>query len=144
MFQQNSRRDEGYIFRIRRRNPLSAKETTSGTACVCNVRNVPSSGAARVNTCELKVARGRRIHVYASRTLIQDCASRSREVRLRQGGEGGRGDSVAMGFPQEVGTIGSLPRIPPSRAEEVEAGPSAAPPPLRGSIQRQTLVGTLA
>lgn len=56
---------------LKKKNPLSVKETTSGTVCVCSVRM--SRVPARANTCELKVARGRSIHVYASRTLIQDC-----------------------------------------------------------------------
>lgn len=43
--------------------------------------SVPSSGAARANTCEFEVMRGKRIQMYASRTLIQDCASKSREER---------------------------------------------------------------
>lgn len=78
--------------------------------------------------CEFEVAQGRRIHMYASRTLIQDCTSKSREER--RWGEKVDGAVLSRrGFPRKLGRSGSLPRIPPSRAKEVEA----TPPPRRAA-----------
>lgn len=73
---------------------------------MCNIRmfQAPSSNATRANTCELKVQREVSIHVYASRTLIQDCAMRSHEKR--RSGKVERAVLLRRGFPKKLGRSG--------------------------------------
>lgn len=146
MFQQNSRRYISISYSPKKFFVGQRDDFRDSLCVTCDVRVFRAPALYARDTCELKVAR-EDTRACKQRTLIQDCASRS-----RGGGGAERGKKVEgvilsrRGFPRKFGRSGSLPRVS-SRAEEVEATLPAPPPslpPLRGFIQRQTLVGTLA